>query len=381
MAIFNPMILEQKSATLNISPVRSHVGNIERSYFNEALDFIMESNRSYTDASILLYRSLCESDGNPDVVHESFGDFFAKIKEIIDRFLEFIKSLVARFITMLSKLISSDKHLIKHKDKLTKFSTEHEFDFMGFVYSFSSNVPLIEPQDEFDDAHDITFAADTDAKLTATIAGKGVSNDNINKKLATAYTKFKDYLESYYDEFRARVIGVSGSISATDFDKELFSVYRSGESSKETITADHGYVMEAFSRFETYDKVKGEVEKAKRHIEKEYGKVKNSIDKMVKSNKSGGNYTVNMNIDLQDTEITTIGRYGSLTDVEVNSATIDRINEYVRAKVGQVQKMSDIHAMAFAAKLDALKDCYKQDKAVCYKALDKVQKVKLINKD
>ena len=47
---------------------------------------------------------------------------------------------------------------------------------------------------------------------------------------------------------------------------------------------------------------------------------------------------------------------------------------FVKNKVDQIQRCSDIHVLAYGAKLDAMQACLKQDKAVLYAAYNKVRK-------
>jgi len=71
-------------------------------------------------------------------------------------------------------------------------------------------------------------------------------------------------------------------------------------------------------------------------------------------------------------------------DIEVdgikdNSMTTDfmsTVDLYIKSKCNLIQEFSNIHAMAFTAKLDAVMDCNKQDKAILYKALDIIYREK-----
>ena len=60
---------------------------------------------------------------------------------------------------------------------------------------------------------------------------------------------------------------------------------------------------------------------------------------------------------------------------------VTQMEQYKKAKINQVQQMSNIHALAFGAKLDAAKDMFNQDKAVLYKALYRIQGMPKEKKD
>ena len=57
----------------------------------------------------------------------------------------------------------------------------------------------------------------------------------------------------------------------------------------------------------------------------------------------------------------------------LSSGVYNKIDMYMKAKVNQVQQMSNIHTMAFTAKIQAAKDCFVQDKKILYKALAKIK--------
>ena len=54
-----------------------------------------------------------------------------------------------------------------------------------------------------------------------------------------------------------------------------------------------------------------------------------------------------------------------------------QLDLYVRAKVDQIQEYSNIHILAFTAKLDAIRDAYRQSRNVLYSALSKVDVTKV----
>jgi len=130
------------------SGLSSYTVNNE-SYFMETLNFITELNAEYNSETKAFYRAIAESGNDSQVINESFSNFFAAVKKLIDKFLAFIKRLVQKFITHLNGLVKSDKYLIKHKDDFKKFSSKNEFNFEGYTYTFENNVPVINALAEF----------------------------------------------------------------------------------------------------------------------------------------------------------------------------------------------------------------------------------------
>ena len=63
-----------------------------------------------------------EANNDEEVIHEAFSDFTSKVKEIIQKFLNFIKSVFNKFIISMNKLIKSDKYLKDHKKEFSNFA-------------------------------------------------------------------------------------------------------------------------------------------------------------------------------------------------------------------------------------------------------------------
>ena len=118
---------------LNISGVEDPLINVNRlastdfeeSYFASAIAHINETRNGYTNAKIVLYKAISEAQ-TQQVVLESFSDFFIKVREIIEKFLQFIKKMFARFLTNLNKLIGSETYLKKHKKDFDDFKSSDE---------------------------------------------------------------------------------------------------------------------------------------------------------------------------------------------------------------------------------------------------------------
>lgn len=344
-AIDDPLINVNKLATMDI----------EESYFASAVSFIKECNKEITDNKLTLYRNISEAT-TQGVVLESFSDFFIKAKDIIDKFLKFIKSLFQRFINTVMKMVSSDKYITKNKKKLDDFKPEDNFNFNGYKYTFSPNVPLASAALSYNNnLFDKLYASGTNGVLTTT----GV-RDVVNSL---------DFEEDY-NNFRAQVIGKEGSISVSEFSEELFKVFRNGELDTDKFEVSRTEVMRSLDRFESYKKIKSELEHERSEIEKAYDRVKKQIQEIVKRN---GDMNVSAFINkLPDgngiTNVDTVNNDG----FTMSGDFMAQIDMYVKAKVDQIQEYSNIHALAYSAKLDAHKECLKQDRNLLYTAMSKV---------
>ena len=352
---FKNLIAENAISTNNVLVNSS----IEESYFTNTLQFLTESIRELNNYKKELYVNILESGEDYEVITESFSDFFAKAKEIIQKFLKYIKSLFDRFIIALKRFVNSEKHLLKNKDKLKKFNSNHEFDYEGYEFTFNDNIPSIEAE--------ATFKKDFVELDFDDILNEKDPNKVVNM-INTQHSKLKNELNNdRYDVFRQEVIMADRPIYADDFVEELFMVYRNGQSSKDEITIDQAKVMECLARIENYKSFETSVKKTKDKIEREYERVKKSIENMISRNKDN-------DIDkLLSIEIK--GNYDAYSSpVQVSSEALAKIDLFLKTKVSEVIELSNIHALAFSYKLDAIHECYKQDKQILYRALNKIQK-------
>jgi hypothetical protein len=352
-AIEDPLINVNKLATMDF----------EESYFAIAVDYIKESTREYTDSKIKLYKAISEATSE-GVVLESFSDFFTSVKNIIDKFLKWIKSLFERFLNTLNSLISSDKYLNKHKKDLDNFRNVDEFTFTGYNYTFSETIPKASAALEFNSS-----LIGDDLKAAA---GNALTVEDVKNTVNGLN------LDEAYNTFRAEVLGYAGdSIDYSDFSEELFRVYRNDELDTEEIEVNSLYVRKAKARFFDYKKAKSSVERQQKAVNEAYRKVEKQVKELTSNN---GNINIaafmakmpdSAGFNTIDVKHTTTPN----TDNGILTAEfMTQMDIYLNAKIDMIQEYSNIHALAYSAKLDAMKDAYKQDKAVLYTALSKIMR-------
>lgn len=337
--------------------------DFEESYFATTVNFIMENRNEYTKAKMTLYKSISEATSER-VVLESFSDFFVKIKEIIDKFLKFLKSLFTRFLTSLNKLIESESYLKKHKKDFSDFKDADIFDITGYKFTFTDNIPS--PNAILDFNHDMfedLLGAENRIYTT------GVQSTN-----AALAANFEDKC----NEFRKKIINSDNDISVSNFPDELFKIYRNGDSDTDIIEVDRSYVRNAVDRFFSYNTTKKSIDSQYKQVNDAYNRVEAQVKDIVKRNGDLNKDAFNTNIQ-KATGVNPV-------NIDVNGTVMSsdlmvQLDIYVKAKVDEIQKCSDIHALAFSAKLDALKDCYRQDKATLYTALSRIQRTDAKRKD
>lgn len=333
-------------------------GSIKETYLYSTINFLTENRKEYIGYNKELYRSITECS-NHVMLNESFSDYYGKIKNMIDKFINFIKSLFKRFITAINKFIGSDKYLKSHKKELYLFDQNDEFDYKGYTFTFDPAIPVIEPlaqyNGEFVGLKDSDLSISDEKKLLNHLA-------DIRAKLASELDG------DFYDLLRGEILGRENTrIDESDFLDELFVTFRNGYDSPIGLTIDRGALSDILVAYEGSEKLLKDVKKLKDTIEKEYTTIKKQIENIIYRNKDR---------DIAGTGLIVDDNYNAITNkkITVSDKAITQLDMYIKLKVSQVEKMSAIHSIAFSSKLDAINASVKQNRAILYKALSTVQK-------
>ena len=345
--IDDPLISINKLATLDL----------DECYFATAVNFIKEANQNIVDAKKDLYKSISEAT-DQYVVLESFSDFFSKINDIINKFIQFIKSLVARFITHIQKLIKSDKYINSHKKEFDKFKDTDKFTMNGYTYTFDPNIPAA--------AASVNFNKDLFEDLYNSSKDFDFSVEGINVAIANMNNN------EVYDEFRGNVLQKGYDISIGEWDTELFKVFRNDDLDTSEIEVDSTLVHKTLNRFTAFNSYKKQVEADQKRIQNDYENVKKQVKEIVRGN---GNLNMSAFIERMPQDMKTDIKRNNYTNQGIITGDLMyKLDLYTKIKVDQITEFSNIHTLAFSAKLDALKESYKQDRALLYTALLKVQR-------
>ena len=345
--IDDPLISINKLATLDL----------DECYFATAVNFIKEANQNIVDAKKDLYKSISEAT-DQYVVLESFSDFFSKINDIINKFIQFIKSLVARFITHIQKLIKSDKYINSHKKEFDKFKDTDKFTMNVYTYTFDPNIPAA--------AASVNFNKDLFEDLYNSSKDFDFSVEGINAAIANMNNN------EVYDEFRGNVLQKDYDISIGEWDTELFKVFRNDDLDTSEIEVDSTLVHKTLNRFATFNSYKKQVEADQKRIQNDYENVKKQVKEIVRGN---GNLNMSAFIERMPQDMKADIKRNNYTNQGIITGDLMyKLDLYTKIKLDQITEFSNIHTLAFSAKLDALKESYKQDRALLYTALLKVQR-------
>ena len=338
-------ILIQENKTPSFSSDLSTT--IETSYMIMAMNGIAECKAELREGTEQFYTSLTESDGTIESITESFSDFFKKVVELIKKFLKFIQKMFDRFISQLNGLVKSDKYIKKHKDVFNRFGSDNEFRFSGYTFTIMDDIPRVGSY----------YITDTYSYS---------DKNDISKSISEYKEKFATELESNYeDKLRAWVIGKEeGVVSAEDYAQELFGLFRNGDTSAYEFDVTKSVVDNAYTNFSKYEKTFNSVKNKKEEIDKSYKARQREIESFSKAFKEsdyGKFVKTYVNPDAKD-----------ITQAKLSKDDIANISLIMKSKADEVSKAMDIHALAFAAKLDAIKARYVQDKTILYKVLYKL---------
>nr|DAJ46636.1 MAG TPA: hypothetical protein [Caudoviricetes sp.] len=363
------------------------------SFVQEGYDFIIEMNCYYMAAEKAFFKTILESRGNDIIITESFDGFFGKIKDIIHKFIEWIKKVFKQFVVKMNSLFSSEKYIKKNSKLFAKFDSRDEFEFKGYEFTKINDVdvPKADALDAFQGDNngeaylDLWYddgSQNLDMSNDSTKAARTAQTTALNNKLNKKLDELNDNVEDFYDSFRARVIGSDSKYDSSEYADELFRLFRNDYDEPTSITIDSTFVMDAYRRFDKYKDTVKSIEKTQKQIIKDYEALERHLDKMLKLNK-GENNVNTLSIDTSsntyvDTQIDVLkgnGGTGAKDGSKVyDKSTFDKMNNYMKAQSAKVNQMCAIHTQAFSAKLEAAKDCFKQDKKILYKALSQITK-------
>lgn len=257
-----------------------------------------------------------ESTGT-EMVYEA-GDvkgFFGKMKEFFLNLWEKIKGLFKKFFSMFDSYVKSDKDFInKYKKHLLSVNTK-DFKYKGYVF--------------------------TPEKINLEAAAKKIDGMKIVREgdLEAFITKFEDRAE-LIENMRGTVLS-KGNLTAAEFTKELFSILRNGEDTKED--------LENISVIDQINHISG-TSGLKKAAETQYKNLEKEIRDAIKSVENAEKQLLKQVPDKNDKALT------QSRAIAIKAASTEVAN--LRDKMAVLQIMN-------GAKLTAIKDCNRQAKAIC----------------
>ena len=350
-AVFNAQsFIKESTLSLHVENTHQYEYN---SYFLEGLNFLSQLRKEKTVQEAKLYRVMAEAGNNLWVVHEGFGDFFQWVKDFIKKVINFFKKLLAKFWVRINSLFGRDKYIENNKDQLREFGSEHEFDIKGYKFTIKDGIPTLDPVEKIEEAlHGLAVAAEDNGKKSYKVKDKTA--------LTNAYAKFQEDKDKL-DNVRASILGENGPIDDSDWKDALFEKFRDGDREKITITVTSSVVTESLTNFTNYDKMKSKTEKQRDNVEKAYNRIQKKFDELAEKAKNLASENVSVSDFVDDN-----------ASERADEDKIFTISAFARDISNRLEEISNLHVMAFTAKLDAIKDRYHQDKSIIYGAFKKI---------
>ena len=167
--------------------------------------------------------SYFERTGELMVYNEGMlGDMVNAIKNFLKKIWEKIKALFKRFIMEIDKYTKSDKEFVqKYKKEIYSGKSLDDFTFKGYKFS--------------KEAFNKTSVAIEACTAYSEVFKDSISHFESEEDLKKKEEKSSDYIDKSRGELINILGGKGGSYTSSEFTKELHSIYRSGEESKEEL--------------------------------------------------------------------------------------------------------------------------------------------------
>ena len=341
----NPLVNFEKLKTMDL----------EECYFSTAVGFLKEMNESYVDSKLKLYKALSESRSDVMLL-ESFTDYYVQVEAIVNKFLKFLRYKLDEFFEIMEHFINENTVLKEHKKALIEDIKTYQCDNTeGFYYTVNEAIPDVSAIDKFN------------ASLFDDLFKSNITDLNAD---AVKNTVTSIELEQDFRKFRARILGMDGELSESEFIKTLYMIFRDNAGGCIELDLDAAKIRKIAEEYFKFSDIKADLNKAYGEIEKAYNEVLKKISVVSKNN---NNLTVRAfsNILPHDAGVDKIdGKIVDNTGMMMSADMMLQLDVYCKAKADQLQKYTDITMMAMAAKMDAIKAMYRQNTNILLNACE-----------
>lgn len=335
------MIFDDTKSQFQIKEFDENI--LSESIFDRSLSLQLDFDEETRQATLEFFSTLQEKVD----YKESISKFKATIRHSMRTYLDKSRLEVEYFARAFKKRIENDKEIISpHLSKLKRDLKEYSLvDTLynsedvryNYTYIMEDKIPNVKYMDTF---------IEKNIDLDAINAYKGYSDYKKLEMIERDYNSLVDYIKSgqCYSNARANILCKSGTITAENFDTELFKVYRDGgKELSSSVTVND--VLKAIERFDKYTKAIENIEDDFDAFNSRRMKVvMNQLDKldMINAKQYFGN----------------------------DKESFDNwYSMYIALKNEQLMRLTAIHHHCLNAKLDALIKSYIQDRNTLVKAI------------
>lgn len=282
-----------------------------------------------------------------DIVYEAgtASSVFARIKAGLKKIWEKIKSLFTKFFAKLRSYGKDDKAFVSKYQKQILAGSTKDLKVKGFKF----NTDAVTPQEAWSNMK-------TKNSMFQTSLGLLQLSDPSNSKFDSAgkgdeKAVFGEEEGEFNDKLRASALGESGEMTASEFQKELYQKFRSGESKPETL--------------EDNDIKKGEMiqflsnsSKTEKDLNTDMKNIKTTIEGLIKLVEKHDKHYGKPQSGETDADITKRG---------INLSFYTRMNTHLNAALGICQTVA-------AARMKAFNDKRGLYKSICVKLIGRKAK-------
>lgn len=364
MSLFsiNNILLNEENKNIDINDIECLDTDIKNySFVQEGYNFIINTRKEYMIAEQIFYTNILNSYGNNEIITESYKNLSNKVKDVIKKFIEWVKQIFNKFVLKLKAFYNNSD--IKRKiDTKTIKKIEKEgfkpFKFNGYEFTLN-NINT--------DTNDLQLDnLGQNIKDFEYKANQLLANQNSEQTIETLAKVKKLYEETYnhtleiktenIDIIRGKIINLNKKITSSEYANILFSYFRNNEIEPKDIIIDKQRFLKSYNNLTDSENIIKQIKNTSKNIEEMYKNLLNRNDNEL-------NLTINKQLNLNSQIQTQNDSY-----TKQMSKSIFDINQYkmsiLQAYNTIITEISNIHAQAFTALLQAAKDCVLQDQKI-----------------
>lgn len=364
MSLFsiNNILLNEENKNIDIDDIECLDTDIKNySFVQEGYNFIINTRKEYMIAEQIFYTNILDSYGNNEIITESYKNLSNKVKDVIKKFIEWVKQIFNKFVLKLKAFYNNSD--IKRKiDAKTIKKIEKEgfkpFKFNGYEFTLN-NINT--------DTNDLQLDnLGQNIKDFEYKANQLLANQNSEQTIETLAKVKKLYEEIYHhtleikteniDIIRGKIINLNKKITSSEYANILFSYFRNNEIEPKDIIINKQRFLKSYNNLTDSENIIKQIKNTSKSIEEMYKNLLNRNDNEL-------NLTINKQLNLNNQIQTQNDSY-----TKQMSKSIFDINQYkmsiLQAYNTIITEISNIHAQAFTALLQAAKDCVLQDQKI-----------------
>jgi hypothetical protein len=199
-----------------------------------------------------------------EVVTESMGkDALEKIKAFFSKLWGKIKAFFKSVVRVFDGVVKNAQDFVKKYEGQIKGLNLRGFKYKMFNYTNIDEVKFMDadPKTEAEELYDL-----------ATKSSLQAENDALADKLHEKTTKMKENKEDDLSEYRGKLIG-SGTLTAEQFGKELYSAFRGGAREKGDASEQEVHIQTIMDKIKSAGDAKKKADEFAKKVDEQFSKI------------------------------------------------------------------------------------------------------------